>query len=275
MSEKAIERAVQKVVKLATAQVGYVEKATNSNLDEMTANAGSNNYTKYAKYFDDLRKQGYNFYNGNKNGFDWCDMFFDWLQCHLWGHDIARNMLYQPMDSCGAGCPYSAGYYRAHGAWIARNGTPKAGDQIFFGAVTKETHTGLVVKVDNSKVYTIEGNSSNRVVEKSYYRADGNISGYGRPNYALVAEMFEDEDEPSVVKKFCNVDVESLSNGCSGECVKALQTMLNYRNKAGLGVDGKFGMITDGEVRKYQQTRGLGVDGVVGAITWGKLLNEG
>ena len=61
------------VVKIALAEVGYKEKASNSQLDNPTANAGSNNYTKYAR---DLRDAGY--YNGNKNGFAWCDVFVDW-----------------------------------------------------------------------------------------------------------------------------------------------------------------------------------------------------
>ena len=43
------------VVKIALAEVGYKEKASNSQLDNPTANAGSNNYTKYAR---DLRDAG-------------------------------------------------------------------------------------------------------------------------------------------------------------------------------------------------------------------------
>ena len=52
------------VIAIALAEVGYKEKASNSQLDDKTANAGSNNYTKYAR---DLKNAGY--YNGNKNGY--------------------------------------------------------------------------------------------------------------------------------------------------------------------------------------------------------------
>ena len=54
------------VIDLAEQEVGYLEKASNANLDDKTANAGSGNYTKYAR---DLYNAGY--YNGNKNGYAW------------------------------------------------------------------------------------------------------------------------------------------------------------------------------------------------------------
>ena len=39
--------AIDKVIKIAQAEVGYLEKKSNSNLDSATANAGDANYTKY------------------------------------------------------------------------------------------------------------------------------------------------------------------------------------------------------------------------------------
>ena len=50
-----------KLIKIAEAELGYHEKASNSNLDSKTANSGNNNYQKYGR---DLYKAGY--YNGNK-----------------------------------------------------------------------------------------------------------------------------------------------------------------------------------------------------------------
>lgn len=60
-----------KVIAVAAAEIGYKEKASNSQLDNKTANAGSKNYTKYARDFDQKYPQ---WYNGKKNGFAWCDM---------------------------------------------------------------------------------------------------------------------------------------------------------------------------------------------------------
>ena len=191
-----IEKAAAYVVEIARQEVGYREKASNSQLDDKTANAGSNNYTKYAAYFDRLWNSGIKWYNTRKQGADWCDMFFDWCQCQAWGWETALKVVYQTMESCGAGCKFSADYYRANGAWISRSGEPKIGDQIFFGSVGDESHTGMVVGVDANNVYTVEGNASNRCMEKPYARGNANIAGYGRPDYALVAYQFVDPPTP-------------------------------------------------------------------------------
>ena len=189
----AIEKAAAKVIALAESEIGYREKATNSQLDDKTANAGSGNYTKYAAFFDEHRNE-IEFYNGRKNGFDWCDMFFDWLQCQAWGIDTGRKVLYQPLDSCGAGCAWSASYYRENGAWYK---DPLPGDQIFFGPYKNESHTGLVAEVTDDRVITIEGNANNIVMKRSYSKGYDNIAGYGRPNYNLVADQFKEPEKPA------------------------------------------------------------------------------
>ena len=59
--------AVEKLLKTALAEDGYLEKKSNSQLDDKTANAGYNNWNKYAR---DLDLMG--IYNGKKNGYAWC-----------------------------------------------------------------------------------------------------------------------------------------------------------------------------------------------------------
>ena len=98
-----------KVIKVAEKEVGYLEKKSNSQLESKTANAGYNNWTKYADYFD---KKHPDFYNGKKNGFDWCDMFVDWCFVQAYGYETGRKLLCQPLHSTGAGCPYSAQFYK-------------------------------------------------------------------------------------------------------------------------------------------------------------------
>lgn len=185
--------AVDKVISIARAEVGYLEKASNSSLDSKTGNAGYNNYTKYAA---DLDKLG-DIYNGSKNGYHWCDVFVDWCFIRAFGKELALKMLHQPKRSAGAGCPYSAGYYRSAGAWST---VPHVGDQIFFGSPGNEYHTGIVSKVSGGRVYTIEGNTSGGsgvvangggVFEKSYPIGSGQIAGYGRPNYKLAEEAMD------------------------------------------------------------------------------------
>ena len=189
----AIEKAAAKVIALAESEIGYREKATNSQLDDKTANAGSGNYTKYGAYFDNLRGE-YEYYNGRKNGFDWCDQFVDWLFANCYGIDTGRKMLYQPMRSCGAGCAWSASYFRENSAWTT---APKPGDQIFFGPKGNESHTGIVAEVTDDRVITIEGNANNMVMKRSYSKGYDNIAGYGRPNYNLVADQFKEPEKPA------------------------------------------------------------------------------
>ena len=177
-----------KVMAIAEAEVGYLEKASNSQLDSKTANAGSNNYTKYARDLDAIP----GFYNGKKNGYPWCDIFVDWCLVQAFGVETAKDLLCQPNNSCGAGCGYSMQYYKNKGQFYTKN--PQPGDQIFFweNNKTEVGHTGLVYAVDNTYVYTIEGNTSGTsgvvangggVFKKQYSLSYALICGYGRPKY--------------------------------------------------------------------------------------------
>lgn len=144
------------------------------------ASAGKKN-----KYAQELDKIG-TVYNFPKNGYDWCDIFVDWCFITTFGYKTGINMIYQPEKETGAGCPYSAQFYRDHNAFKS---TPSLGSQIFFGGKGRETHTGIVVAYNDNKVYTIEGNTGGGdggVNKRSYYRNDTRIAGYGRPNWELV-----------------------------------------------------------------------------------------
>ena len=130
---------VEKLINTAKAEVGYLEKKTNSQLDSKTANAGENNWTKYARDLDNL-----GIYNGKKNGYAWCDMFVDWCFVQSFGLANAMQMTYQPLTGgSGAGCTSSANYYKNNNRFYKNN--PQPGDQIFFKKNNKEMcHTGIV-----------------------------------------------------------------------------------------------------------------------------------
>ena len=179
----------QKVVGIALSQVGYQEKESNDHLDHDTVNAGDENFTKYARDLDRM-----NFYNGNKNGFAWCDVFVDWCFVKAFGEKEALKMTFQPglsMLNKGAGCRYSFGYYQDKKRIFPN---PQLGDQVFFYAEDGVSicHTGLVWDVDGTYVYTVEGNTSNEsgvvanggeVCRKKYLLTDKRLAGYGRPKY--------------------------------------------------------------------------------------------
>ena len=79
--------AIERVIATARAEIGYIEKATNSQLEDKTANAGSGNWTKYAAFLD-----GLGVYNFPKNGYAWCDMFVDWCYITTFGLGVAMKM---------------------------------------------------------------------------------------------------------------------------------------------------------------------------------------
>ena len=64
---KKTNNAIDALIVTARKEIGYREKRTERNLDSKTANAGYNNYTKYARDVDD-------YYQGDP----WCAMFISW-----------------------------------------------------------------------------------------------------------------------------------------------------------------------------------------------------
>lgn len=172
-----IEQAIEKVISLAKSEVGY------------TPYSG-----KRTKFADELDAMG-DIYNGKKSGYDWCDVFADWCYITSFGKEIGVKMIYQPKYGCGAGCPFSAGYYRNNNAWTTM---PQKGAQIFFGKKGDEEHTGIVVDVDSEYVYTVEGNAgggNGKVEQRKYSRNSSTIAGYGIPNWKLPAT--EESNKPA------------------------------------------------------------------------------
>lgn len=251
-----------KLLEIALAEEGYFEKKSLSMLDEKTANAGSGNYTKYAR---DLYEAGY--YNGNKQGVAWCSVFVDW--CHYMA--AGKNKSLAQRISCqsgvyGAGCTYSMNYYKAAGRFYTQ--APRIGDQIYFGTGKSAEHTGIVCKVDENRVYTVEGNTSSQsgvvsngggVFCKSYPLNHSRILGYGRPNYSEDREV----SPFSTVKK-----------GDQGAHVRALQILLagNGCSCGVWGADGNFGSSTEKALLRYQNKMALQADGMAGPETWKMLL---
>ena len=163
----------KELVKIAAAEIGYKEKETNSRLDDPAANAGDENFTKYAR---DLHAAGY--YQANKNGYAWCDMFVDWCFLKLCGSKKEAEEMICQTGLYGAGCKFSAKYYQQQGRFYTSD--PQPGDQIFF---RNYAHTGIVEKIQNGMITTIEGNTSNQVARRTYSVSSGDIDGYGRPKY--------------------------------------------------------------------------------------------
>lgn len=261
------EQAIKRLLDTARAELGYLEKKTNSKLDDPKANSGSNNWTKYARDLDAIS----NYYNGRKNPAEWCDIFCDWCFVQAFGYPTGRLMLYQPERSLGAGTGYSAQYYRNAGAWV---NTPAVGDQVFFktsaGAIC---HTGLVEEVGDSWIQTIEGNANNMVGRHIYNIRDRSIAGYGIPNWGLVADSNPASAKPK--NEVIIVETKELAKGAKGQPVKSMQLLLiGYGFSCGsYGADGDFGEATKASLMAFQKKHRLTQDGVCGQKTWNKLIN--
>ena len=194
------------------------EMLVNTALSQVGYAAASGKRNKYAQELD---KIGY-VYNGPKNGFDWCDVFVDWCFITTFGTEKGIQMIYQPKNGTGAGCPFSAGFYKNNKAFYS---SPKVGDQIFFGASGDEYHTGIVIEVGSSNVYTVEGNTgggNGKVMKKVYALKSGVISGYGRPDWSLISAQ---EEKPAKKKSNKTIAKEVIAGkwGNGSARVKALK----------------------------------------------------
>lgn len=194
----------ERLIATAKAQEGYIGKKSAAQMDDPKANAGGR-FNKFARDLDALG----DFYNGRKNGYDWCDVFVDWCFVATFGRDLAQKLLCQPDRSLGAGTGYSLGYYKAKGRFFT---SPQPADQIFFGTAEVTKHTGIVTDVRGGYVYTEEGNagSPSAVRARKYKLGDRNIKGYGRPDWSLVPagrpeEITEEDDEMTYYKTLADV----------------------------------------------------------------------
>ncbi len=70
------------LIEKGIAEEGYVEKASENNLDSKTANKGRNNYTKYSRDIDSLGLMGC-------QGQPWCCTFQFWLEVQEFGLETA------------------------------------------------------------------------------------------------------------------------------------------------------------------------------------------
>ena len=74
-----------------------------------------------------------------------------------------------------------AEWFRSKEQWLDAGETPEPGDLIFFDWEADGTldHVGIVTNVVNGRIFSVEGNSSDRCRLKRYYAGDPVIAGFG------------------------------------------------------------------------------------------------
>jgi hypothetical protein len=238
-SEDKSMNAIDKLIQIAKNEVGYLEKASNSQLDSKTANAGENNYTKYWR---DIKPD----YQGQP----WCAAFVSWCIMKTFGLDTAKKLLkHWPYVYC----PTMADLFTL-------NSNPKVGDIVIFYRNGVFAHTGIVIKVSGDRFWTVEGNTSGGstiiangggVCQKSYYNSNLPGTKFCTPNYSLVKNTTSDSDSDTVKKQNTRAYIAQIKKDtkCYTKSSKKSPSKLFPKLKKGAVV----------EVMKYTETDSSGL----------------
>lgn len=195
-------KAIDALIATARAEVGYLEKKSNSQLDDKTANAGYNNYTKYWRdVYPQYQTQA------------WCACFVSWCMMKTFGLETAKKLLKH--------WPYV--YCPALGNLFTKHANPQRGDIVIFYRGGTFAHTGIVTKVDGDAFFTIEGNTSGGsgivpngggVCSKYYYNSKLPGTKFCRPDYSLVTSILNSNSAPNA----SNQPVDQSYTAWVGSC---------------------------------------------------------
>ncbi|MGD9886943.1 MAG: CHAP domain-containing protein [Bacilli bacterium] len=151
-----------KITVYGTPNVDFASRLVETALDEEGYVEGYNNDSKFGDWF------------GIPNG-EWCAMFVSWCA----NESGITTSIIPKYASCALGREWfeEKGLFKYKESY-----QPKKGDIIFFLS-NGASHTGIVTRSDDSNVYTIEGNTADRVAQRSYPLQYRTITGYGTPRY--------------------------------------------------------------------------------------------
>ena len=173
-----------KVISILTDQVGYIEKASNKDLDSKTGNRGTANYTKFSRDVNDVGLMGC-------QAQPWCGTYQFWGDLKAFGKDAALKLWgMTPRTYCGYSCFATYDVFKAAGKVGM---TPKLGSLVIFTF----SHMGRVTRVyQNGSWDCIEGNTSSDLNDR---------------NGGMVKVKHRTTD--STVKGFCYVDYDEQPVG--------------------------------------------------------------
>lgn len=191
------------VIAVATKEIGYLGKKSNAMLDDQLANTSG----KWNKYARDLWMNGGSdhYYNGNKNGYDYCCVFKDWCFYEAAGKDKAKATAVCPVSTLGSVVDHIKEMFPGRVDRI-----PARGDIVLFKDKSGLCHTGLVSVVNGDSITTIEGNVDatwHKVARKEYKLSDGYIDSFCHPYYD------ENDDPVDPVEKFSRGDIVKVKDG--------------------------------------------------------------
>ena len=221
---------------------------------------------------DDAFIKWYNGMTGctfNVDSTPWCCIFTSYV---IYKCGVPTSVI-KPFAACR---PVINNVFSPAGQWKLRTSgyLPSPCDLIFFDWDVDKLadHVGIVQKVANGKVYTIEGNTSggysvDGVRNKSYVATSCYILGYATPNYTGVAGA------ANTVQPAQTTTTTTTTTKSKTAIIKEFQTWLNKTYKKKLAVDGAFGPLTlkaateawQSQTNKEYKTR-LKIDGIFGPL---------
>lgn len=280
-----ITKAIDALIATARAEVGYLEKKSNSQLDDKTANAGYNNYTKYWR---DVYPQ----YQAQA----WCACFVSWCMMKTFGLETAKKLLKH--------WPYV--YCPTLGNLFTKHANPQRGDIVIFYRGGTFVHTGIVTKVDGDAFFTIEGNTSGNtsggtdivanggsVCSKYYYNSKLPGTKFCRPDYSLVTSILNSNSAPNVSNQpvdqsytawvgSCTTNGTDVFSGATGASTLSTYPKLNAGNlvdvvgesgtRYHIRIAGKyFGYVEKGRIKNPNKKEPKSPYPFVGKVTASKL----
>ena len=115
---------------------------------------------------------------GYNNRVEWCAIFVSWVadQCGYLDTGVLPKM---------EGVRPYVDWFRERGQWQGRDYEPSPGDIIFFDWESDglADHVGIVEKVENGLIYTVEGNTGDVCAERRYTLGSSPVYGFGLPLY--------------------------------------------------------------------------------------------
>lgn len=237
---------------------GYHEKANGNerylgnSIDDFLVNAGSANYTYMGKLC-------------GVNPGQWCAMMVSTAVYEALGsnREAARKAMWGvwPYTACNQlweAADDNHRFWSDYQRWTLGKGDrvgykPCIGDVIIFSDNgTMRTHTGIVYAVDDTTVYTYEGNSGNMARKRAYGLSDSYIYGYVKLNVTGSGEVRGDQPAPEPqdetilnikgFQEWLGVDADGIYGPATKKAaIKSHQRFLNSKYGFNLTVDGEWG----------------------------------
>ena len=204
------------------------------------------------------------------NGITGADFAMNVAWCAIWVSWVLRAAEL-PDELCPnfASCTACMKWAKKNGVWKDNDYSPLPGDLIMidWNGKGSPTHVGIVTDTNSVTVFTIEGNTSNKVAERSYDRDNAQILGYVAIKYGDDKPVALPVTPKPSTKRRRIAEVQTILRSEYGvvlvvdnawgpnsqkALIKAIQKALNDAYRSWLSIDGIWGPKTEHAWRNVQ-----------------------